>query len=81
MEDEMDDTRNPQDRLEGISYTTDTVQELLAGVSFPIDARALAQHLEDRDAPVPVAEGIRTSGVDTFDGIEDVMAVVGGYAV
>ncbi len=77
----MDDSRNPQDRLEGISYTTDTVQELLAGVTFPIKATALARHLEDHNAPDPVTEGIRTSDVDEFDGIEAVMTVVGGYAV
>ncbi len=77
----MDDTRSPQDRLEGISYTTDTVQELLEGVTFPIGAAALAQHLEDHGAPDPMTEGIRTSNVDQFDDIEAVMAVVGGYAV
>lgn len=77
----MDDARSPQDRLEGISYTTDTVQELLAGVTFPVDSHTLAQHLEAHNAPEPVVEGIRTSGVPRFDNMEAVMDVVGGFAV
>lgn len=77
----MDDSRRPQDVLEGISYTTDTVQELLTGVTFPVDTADLTQHLEARNAPNPVVEGIRASGVSHFHSIEEVMDVVGGFAV
>ncbi len=77
----MDDATRGQDQLEGISYTTDTVQELLRGVTFPIDADALARHLETQDAPPSVVESLRTSDVTRFEGIEEVMDVIGGFAV
>lgn len=77
----MDDNARDQDRLEGIAYTTDTVQELLAGVRFPIARDALVRYLEKRGAPLPVVEHLRTAEAEEFGGIEEVMDVVGGFAV
>ncbi len=77
----MDDGKRPQDVLEGITYTTDTVAELLRGLAFPAGKDEVVAHLERKSAPRDVVEGVRGAETDRFDGLDDVMRVVGGYAV
>jgi hypothetical protein len=77
----VDDAQRPQDELEGLTYTTDTVQELLAGLDFPASRDEVVSQLERRNAPDDVVEGLRDSGIEQFTGIKDVMSIVGGYAV
>ena len=77
----MDDAKRPQDELEGITYTTDTVQELLGGLAFPASRDDVVNQLEQRNAPEDVVEMLRNSGIEQFNGIKDVMSIVAGTAV
>ncbi len=77
----MDNGKRPQDVLEGITYTTDTVAELLRGIAFPADRDEVVAHLERRNAPRDVVDGVRDADTERFDGLDDVMEIVGGYAV
>ncbi len=77
----MDDAKRPQDELEGITYTTDTVQELLGGLDFPASRDDVVNKLEQRNAPEDVVELLRNSGIEQFNGIKDIMSIVAGTAV
>ena len=77
----MDDAKLPQDELEGITYTADTMQEQLEGVTFPASRDELVGHLEGRNAPDDVVELLRNSGIEQFIGMKDVMSIVGGLSI
>jgi hypothetical protein len=77
----MDDAKRPQDELEGITYTADTMQEHLEGLTFPASRDDVVSQLEERNAPDDVVDLLRNSGVEQFTGMKDVMALVGGLSV
>jgi hypothetical protein len=77
----MDDAKRPQDELEGITYTADTMQEQLEGITFPASRNDVVTHLEGQNAPDDVVELLRNSGIEQFTGMKDVMSLVGGLSV
>ena len=77
----MDDAKLPQDELEGLNYTGDTMQELLEGINFPASRDEVVGQLEGRNAPDDVLELLRNSGIEQFTGMKDVMSIVGGLSI
>ena len=77
----MDDAKRPQDELEGITYTADTMQEYLEGLAFPASRDEVVTRLEGQNAPDDVVELLRISGIEQFNGMKDVMSIVGGLSV
>ena len=54
------------------------LQQYLGSMNFPADKQEVTSHAESNDAPQAVVAQIRTSAIERFDSLEEVLQAVRG---
>jgi hypothetical protein len=61
------------DTLKNLASSAASVQEYLNGIHFPIKKDDLVQQLQQREAPEPIVERIRTADLSKFENAQQVL--------